>query len=283
MTAMSSAGLLQQAGLDPMTRAILMGTTFLDNCGAQSWNLRLVGITTTFTLWMIRVIFQKKRGVDWYALLHALISSLGSILCVYLDLFAAETLTGTPEPLRSCQCAPPLTSLHRILPAITMGYSLFDLLDGLTIGIDFALHGLATLLIMAFFCEHDVPHIITPMLLMEASTPFLAIVKADFFSETASLLNQMGFALTFFSCRIVIVPYMWLILMWTMMEQKSSPRYQECFPSYLFPVSFIFGMFFNVLNLYWFIKIVKKARRKLLGIEKVHHGNELNENKVKRV
>jgi hypothetical protein len=167
---LKAAQLLQQEGAGPVTSGILSSISILDRYGAWTWNLRVVGLCTCLVLWVVRSGLKKKRGIDWYAFLHALVSGLGSMACVYLDLFAAETLTGTPEPLRSCRCMGPLTSLHRILPAITMGYSLFDLLDGFTISIDFVLHGLSTLSVMAFFCEHNAPHIITPMLLMEVST-----------------------------------------------------------------------------------------------------------------
>lgn len=61
----------------------------------------------------------------------------------------------------------PLTSLHRILPAITMGYSVFDMLDGFHLRLDFLLHGGATFLVMALFVQNDVPHLVTSMLLME--------------------------------------------------------------------------------------------------------------------
>jgi hypothetical protein len=218
-------------------------------------------------IWCVRATLQKKRGIDWYAFVHALVTGLGSMACVYLDLFAAETLTGTPEPLRSCQCEGPLTSLHRILPAITMGYSMFDLLDGFTISIDFALHGLSTLSVMAFFCEHNAPHIIAPMLLMEVSTIPLTLVRADFVPANVTAMIQASFAILFF--------------MMTMNEQRSLPVYQDCFPPYFMPFAFGFGMIFHCLNAFWFIKIVKKIRRKMLGIEGVQANNKLDEREHK--
>jgi TLC domain len=272
-----AAQLLEIEGLDPLTRVILSLIAVLDRCGAWTWNLRLVGAATAVILLLIRQALHKKRGVDWYPLAHAIVTAFGSLMCVYLDVYAAQALTGTPEPLRSCQCQPPLTSLHRILPAITMGYSLFDILDGMTISIAFALHGAATLSIMAFFCELDRPHIITPMLLMEVSTVFLTVVRADFFSTTVAALNQACFALNFFAFRIVIVPFLWGKLMLAMYEQKDTADFVNCFPPYFLGVCFGFGMFFNILNAYWWIKIVQKIQRKISGVEKVHDNNDLSE------
>jgi hypothetical protein len=275
--ALMSAELAQHPGLEPISKAILSLIAILDGYGAQTWNLRLVGLATVLTLAVVRSLLQKKRGIDWYALLHALVSGLGSIACVYLDYFASEALTGTTEPLRSIQCQGPLTSLHRILPAITMGYSMFDILDGMTISVDFALHGAATFSVMAFFCEHNAPHIIAPMLLMEVSTIPLTIVRADFVSETVTASIQASFAIFFLIFRVVMVPLIWGKLILTMVEQGSTDAYTSCFPSYFMPVAFGFGMVFHSLNAFWFYKIIKKIRRKMRGIEKVQANNELKQ------
>lgn len=270
-----SAELLQKDGLDFVTRNLLRAISILDDQGAWTWNLRYVAVATTLFLGSVRLIFQKKRGIDWYAFLHAIASSSGSLACLYLDFVASEKLTGIAEPLRSVQCLGPLTSLHRILPAITMGYSIFDLIDGLTISIDFAMHGAVTLAVMFFFIEVDAPHIMAPMLFMEGSTIFLTVVKADFFPDVLVMLNQACFVFAFFLCRIVVVPCFWATLMFTMWQHRSEPAFRECYPSYFMYACFFFGMFYNLLNGYWFTKIVKKARRKYLGIEKHNENNDL--------
>jgi hypothetical protein len=116
---------------------VLSWISVLDDWGAATWNLRHVAIATALTLGLIRKAMHKNHGVDWYAFVHALVTGWGSLLAVYISVAAAETLTGTTEPLRSVLCQGPLTSLHRILPAITMGYALFDVVDGFTTGLDF--------------------------------------------------------------------------------------------------------------------------------------------------
>ena len=83
--------------------------------------------------------------------------------------------TAHAEPLRSIRCAPPLTSLHRLLPAITWGYAIFDLVDSFYLGdMVFAVHSVALAAVMGLVCEIGISHHITPMLLMEvrrASAP----------------------------------------------------------------------------------------------------------------
>lgn len=273
--ALYSAKLLQKDGLDGITRLLLGAISVLDDHGAWTWNLWHVALATTVVLGGIRLVFKKKHGIDWYAFLHALASASGSLACLYLNFVASEKLTGIAEPLRALQCHGPLTSLHRILPAITMGYSIFDLVDGLTISIDFALHGAVTFVVMAFFIEIGAPHIMAPMLFMEGSTIFLTVVKADFFPDAIVMLNQACFLFAFFVCRIVVVPYFWANLMMVMWHHRSEPAFQACFPSYFMSACFLFGMFYNLLNGYWFTKIVRKARRKMLGIEKHNEKNDL--------
>mmetsp|Transcript_28750 Transcript_28750/g.66777 ORF Transcript_28750/g.66777 Transcript_28750/m.66777 type:complete len:197 (-) Transcript_28750:1701-2291(-) len=179
------------------------------------------------------------------------------------------------EPLRTAQCEAPLTSLHRILPAITMGYSILDIVDGVTAGLDFLMHGLATLSVMVFFCAHNKPHLVSPMLIMEFSTIFLALVRIKGISGfwTASVLG--AFTLSFFWCRILVFPYIWSELVQIMQQESSSQLYQSCFPGYFKYVVFGFGMFYNCLNLFWFYKILRKAARKLGGAEKVQELNDV--------
>ena len=274
---MIAAEYLQKEGLDPVTRALLTGISVLDQQGAWTWKLGLVGFSTSITLLTVRTLLRKKRGIDWYALIHAVISSLGAWTCLYLDWVASEQLAGVAEPLRSVQCAGPLTSLHRILPAITMGYSVFDFLDGLTISLDFALHGAATLAVMILFIEVGAPQIVAPMLIMETSTIFLNMVKADFFPARVAIANQLCFLVSFFFARIVMFPMIWAKLMFTMWNSRGDNAFLECYPSHFMYTCFFFGLFYNTLNAHWFMKIMRKARRRIAGIERHTECNDLTD------
>jgi hypothetical protein len=227
----------------------------------------MVGIYTFAFLGIVRMIFGKKYNVDWWAALHHFVTGVGSAMAVYLDVFSSEALTDTPEPLRSCLCEGPLTSLHRILPAITMGYAVLDLIDGMKLGMDFALHGVMTFVVMLFFCETELPQIVVPFLLMEISSVFLSFCKADFWSGTMSIVVQMMFAVTFFIFRMVVTPIIWFHLVLTMYQNTGQEIYQSCFSPYVFPVSLGMGVLFHCLNAFWFYKIVAKIRRKILGID----------------
>lgn len=258
-----------------MSRQMLSWIAVLDSYGAAAWNLRVVAVVAFVVLLGIRRALGKKRGVEWYALVHAIISSSGAVICTYLDIFASERVTGTPEPLRACiECAGPLTSLHRLMPAITLGYSAFDFIDGVTISFDFALHGLATFFVMLYFIEAGAPQFVTPYLLMEVSTLNLTVVKADFFSDFVAAANQACFVLSFFAFRIVLTPYMWFQLMVALYEHASSETFRNCYPHGLGVVSCALGMVFHVLNSYWFYKILRKAKRKLAGKEAIKANND---------
>lgn len=261
-------------GLDGLSRFLLEAISILDDYGARTVSPRLVGFVTFLALGAIKLIAGKKYGVDWYSLIHSLVSGPLALVCVYLDEFAVLTITGSS----SFTCGPPLTSLHRILPAITMGYSVFDITDSLSMGPAFLAHGVATFSVMVFFAEIDAPHLVVGMLIMEVSTIFLNFVKAEFLSDLGSLMNQLAFAVTFFLFRVVLSPYLWqkeVIAMYNGLHSDSD--FPNCFHAAVFPLTVVLGVFFHTLNLYWFYKIVRKARRKLSGTERIKQSNDLDE------
>ncbi|KAL7575592.1 hypothetical protein ACA910_020162 [Epithemia clementina (nom. ined.)] len=277
---LEASALLEHENVDPIAHLILSFISKLDDWGARTVNLLHVGAVTFVILLSIRVSAGKYRGVEWYALLHALVSGIGAVMATYLDVYASEALTGVPEPLRSCQCQGPLTSLHRFLPAITMGYATFDFFDGLTLGIDFAMHGAATLLVMVVYVVANAPQLVTPMLLMEVSTINLTMVRADFFPDVVSLLNQLSFAFFFMLFRIIICPYLWFKLMLALHSEHNTEAY--CFAPALYPLAGIMGVFFHCLNGFWFYKILRKMKRKLMGDEGIKANNDLNDSDKKR-
>lgn len=208
------------------------------------------------------MIVGHKYEVDWDALVHAIITGLGSAACVWLNVYASEEMTGTAEPLRSIQCADSLTSLHRILPAITQGYAVCDIINGFSLGGAFLAHGFATFTIMTIFVELNATSIITPMLFMELSTILLACMRGSFWTPTMSIIIQALFSLSFFLSRIVITPILYFEIAITMYAHQG-----DCYPRLLFYVTLLFGGFFNCLNAFWFMKIIKKIQRKFSGKE----------------
>ena len=107
--------------------------------GAEEWaqDSRRVALLSAILLGSIRFVARQKYQVNWYSLLHATVTGLASAVCVWLDQFAAVPLTGTTEPLGAILCQGPLTTWHSIVPAITMGFGIFDIIEGFTHGMDF--------------------------------------------------------------------------------------------------------------------------------------------------
>lgn len=252
---------------------------FDDVTGSSGWTSIQVAVVTAIVLGTIRYTCRQEYGVNWYSLLHATVTGIGSFVCVWLNVFAAEALTGgTSEPLGSILCQGPLTSLHAILPAITMGFGVFDIIEGFSHGMDFILHGFATFSIMAYFCVVGVPEIINPMLLMEISTINLCLMRASFISERLITVNMISFMLSFFVYRMVICPYLWWEIFTTVWYNRNNPTSQACLPFHFPYVVFTFGMFFNCLNSFWFYKIIKKFIRKFVtGKEKISDKNDLKD------
>lgn len=88
-----------EVDLDPLSVAILSLTAKLDDFQAREWNLYAIAVVTTLILFGIKVTLGKWLGIDWLAFVHALVTGIGGMLCVYLDYSAAESITGLPgEP-----------------------------------------------------------------------------------------------------------------------------------------------------------------------------------------
>mmetsp|Transcript_22890 Transcript_22890/g.33529 ORF Transcript_22890/g.33529 Transcript_22890/m.33529 type:complete len:262 (+) Transcript_22890:99-884(+) len=248
------------SGLDATSELFLSAISVLDSYGAKDWDLRVVTATSAALLLGMRMQIGHKYEIDWEAFVHAVITGVGSAMCIYLNIYAATHLTGVPEPLGSLQCNGALTSLHRILPAITQGYAVCDIVNGIGLGPAFLAHGIATFTVMAMFNELGASHIITPMLVMEISTIVLTTLRAEFFTPTMQLITQASFSLLFFLSRIVISPVVHFEIATTMNKHMG-----DCFPRWMFYVTLGFGAFFHCLNLFWFVKLVKKIRMKLSG------------------
>jgi len=253
-------------------RFVWLVEAFDNLTGAPQWSQssRLIAVVSVIVLSIIHFQVGRKFGVNWCSFIHACVVGFLSFVAVWLNVYAAESLTGTTEPLGAVLCQGPLTTFHSISPAITMGYGIFDLAEGMKMAkTDFILHGMATLSIMAYFCEYDVPEIIVPMLMMEISTINLVFMGAvDLFSQTATMVNIAIFTITFAIFRMVICPYLWWGIFVATWDNRQNPVSQACLPFHFTYVVFVFGMFFNCLNTFWFIKIIQKIGRKFSGTEK---------------
>lgn len=246
--------------------------SYLDSCGAKKWSMRIVGATSAVIFLSIRMTFQKKLNVDWDAWIHAVITAIGSVICCYFNSNPQyiSPSSSIEEPLNSItNCSGPLTSMHRILPSITLGYAICDIINGISMsnkaGI---LHGVATLAVMALFVEFlDASEIVAPMLVMEISTVVLAAIKASFFTPSIIIVSQALFVITFFISRVVWTPY----LMFNILRVMTVHGIGDCFKkNELFYVTLAFSVFFTGLNYYWFYLMVLKVRRKLTGKEKMN-------------
>lgn len=257
--------------LDALSQGILSFVSFLDeSLGADEWTSTQVAVVSGSIFLLMFFTTHSYRGVEWYSLLHACLTGFGSVACVYLDMYASEKLTGVPEPLRSVSCAGgPLTSLHLIVPSLTLGYSIVDILNGFRLGGAFLAHGFATFSVMMIFIQQGLPQFVNSMLVMELSTIWLTVLKAEFFNETIQVLSQAAFFLSFFVSRIVMAPYIWFVIINSMYKAVFVDKTNTCYPTFMFFMTFSFGMFFHCLNTYWFIKIIKKIQRKLEGSEAI--------------
>mmetsp|Transcript_1659 Transcript_1659/g.3029 ORF Transcript_1659/g.3029 Transcript_1659/m.3029 type:complete len:261 (+) Transcript_1659:180-962(+) len=257
--------------LNHTSEKLLSVIQLINSYGAETWDLRVVTATSAVFFLGMRATVGHKYNIDWDAFVHAILSGVGSAICIYLNYYAAVHMTGITEPLGSMSCNGALTSLHRIIPAITQGYAVCDIINGFRLGPAFLAHGIATFTVSAIFCELGASHILTPMLVMEISTIVLAILRAEFLSPQMQLITQATFAFLFFFCRIVLSPVVYYDIVLAM-----NQKFGDCFPAYLYYVTLIFGMFFHLLNGFWFYKLVLKIKRKLSGQESMDVSEKLD-------
>jgi len=226
-------------------RFLSLVQTFDGLTGAPKWagSPRWIALGTAICLYGVSKTIGKKYGVNWFSFFHAIAVGNMAFVAVYLNVFAAEALTGTTEPLGAILCQGPLTTFHSIVPAITMGFGFFDISEGLHMAKpDFILHGFATLSIMAYFCEYGVPEIIVPMLLMEISTINLCFLGAgDHMSQLMTILNIAIFTINFAIYRMFVCPYLWWGIWTATWEHRNNPVSQACLPWHFTYVVFVFG------------------------------------------
>jgi hypothetical protein len=79
------------------------------------------------------------------------------------------------EPLGLVLCHGPLTSLHRVLPTASVGYSVFDLIDGVPLGPAFMAHGAVMFMFSTYVMEVNKNEVLAVMLALEVSF-FLQII-----------------------------------------------------------------------------------------------------------
>ena len=87
--------------LDSLSQLILSFSSSLDSYGAMEWNLRVVAVVTAFILVSVYKFAGKTGGIEWHGFLHALVTGIGGLACVYLDFYASVELTGKPGNFES--------------------------------------------------------------------------------------------------------------------------------------------------------------------------------------
>eukprot|EP00591_Stephanopyxis_turris_P005345 CAMPEP_0195523482 /NCGR_PEP_ID=MMETSP0794_2-20130614/22705_1 /TAXON_ID=515487 /ORGANISM="Stephanopyxis turris, Strain CCMP 815" /LENGTH=213 /DNA_ID=CAMNT_0040653493 /DNA_START=176 /DNA_END=814 /DNA_ORIENTATION=+ len=211
--------------MDSLTRSFLALDVWLDSTfSVKDWDLRVVAATSAVFFLSIRFTAGRTYKIDWDAFVHALLTSILSTICVWIDISAVE-IRGLREPLGSVLCHGALTNFHRLTPALTQGYAICDFINGFTLGKDAIAHGVATFAVMTYFNEMGASHIITPMLFMEISTTVLATIKASFFTPGMTIAAQGLFALSFLFCRICVTPY----IMYTAIRDMYIHGTEDCF------------------------------------------------------
>lgn len=90
-----------------------------------------------------------------------------------------------------------------------------------------------------------------------------------------AMANLLAFVVTCL-VRIVFGPYaIFIHTYYFYTVGRTNETAIACLPTAFDHIIAVTGTFFNVLNLFWFYKILKKLQRKLKGVEGVKDSNQL--------
>jgi len=89
-------------------------------------------------------------------------------------------------------CGGALTSFHRVLPTVTLGYAVIDLLDGMKMGIDFLTHGVVLFTFALYMCENEKNEILSTMLALEVRIVVAMFTYLRFCCSKWSLLTSIA-------------------------------------------------------------------------------------------
>ena len=116
------------------------------------------------------------------------------------------------------------------------------------------------------------------------STIFLNLIRAEFMTPSMTMANMLVFVITFFLARLVYGPYaIYQHSYYLYTIGRTSEESKACLPPGFDHVIAIVGMFFNLLNAYWFYKILLKLQRKLKGKEAVKDSNDYTAEDTRKV
>lgn len=101
--------------LDGLSTAILSFVAQLDRLGADEWSLNIVAAVTAALILLIKNRLGKLHGIDWYGFVHALITGVGSVCCLYLDCFAADLIVDGETAICCFHCHVVDVVLHGIV------------------------------------------------------------------------------------------------------------------------------------------------------------------------
>jgi hypothetical protein len=201
---------------------------------------------------LIDAYCPKWHGIEMVGLAHSIISVLITVFAFVEDVAFSQ---GFPK---FCAGEGGHSVLSMILPMISAGYAVFDVMVGLRSNrIDYFLHGVVLFGIMGVSCMYGMSHHLTYSLTMECSTVFLnlRVLKKNWI--------DIAFVVSFVVTRILLVPYLWWI--WLKAYDNADETTRECIAGseVLYYCVVFAGIFFNALNLYWGQIIVRRLAAKI--------------------
>ena len=200
---------------------------------------------------VLRQVYPKSK-FEIVAFSHALLATVASFYVVFTF--------GRPSDyiIHTLQGEKPLV-IEKMLPMVTWGYSIYDIGNGIyERNLSFLYHGVVLFLLCYSLFHFNCLHYLTGPLLMEISTVLLNLLFLK------SMVINLSFVVTFLIMRWCVIPYLWYYYIKQAFYNHIGTQRTETQTQ--LPADWVVligGIAFHCLNVYWGIKILKKAHRTL--------------------
>ena len=202
----------------------------------------------SFLLWvLVDVVFGTSTFFtnELSGLLHSLACS------VLIGATTVADFTSGRDIYCFCSCAisPPWTA--SLIPSVSLGYGVYDLLVGIfrLKRFDYSLHGVVLIFGCGAVCYSHQGHHVAYAMFMEWSTVFLNLRALN------SLWIDFIFVVLFFIMRVGVVPYVWTMWIYRYAQGDTDT---SCIPGIVAYAALLGGLILHALNIYWARLVLKK-------------------------
>eukprot|EP00940_MAST-03C_sp_MAST-3C-sp2_P001651 g1651.t1 len=188
------------------------------------------------------------------AVIHHLLTSVPALYVLFVE----SEVAATKEPERSFRCLGPVSIVSSLLPPLSLGYGVHDLIDGYRRrDVSVLIHGSLLTSGLVILLHLDVAHHIVRIFTINISSFFLNLRALDFGTRSNVAVDLM-FVASFAILRAIVLP-MWWIQFLSFAHRTPATTWGTCMSWGVVRGAILGGMILHSLNFYWLYRIVMRA------------------------